>query len=118
MLPVLARACKVFVLIGQSNMEGQGVVDLKGPDYNNGRGTLVALAEDPATAELVAPLRTGDGSWMRPRASRGARTSAQAGVGSIPRVPCVHLPGFAIECSGDRLGDRQQHVRVVGRVVP
>ena len=64
MLPLLARACKVFILIGQSNMEGQGVVDLKGPDYNDGRGTLVALADDPATTELVAPLRAGDGSWI------------------------------------------------------
>jgi hypothetical protein len=64
MLPLLARACKVFVLLGQSNMEGQGVVDLTGPNYNDGRGTLVALAEDPATAELVAPLRAVDGSWV------------------------------------------------------
>ena len=31
---------RVFVLAGQSNMEGQSVADLDGPDYNEGRGTL------------------------------------------------------------------------------
>ncbi|MFZ9689558.1 MAG: sialate O-acetylesterase, partial [Phycisphaerales bacterium] len=55
--------CKVFILAGQSNMEGQGVVDLMDEHHNNGRGTLVALAADPATAPLVAPLRAADGSW-------------------------------------------------------
>ncbi len=34
---------KVFVLAGQSNMEGQGVVDLEGEDYNQGKGMLSLL---------------------------------------------------------------------------
>jgi hypothetical protein len=29
---------KVFILAGQSNMEGQAVVDLEGQDYNGGQG--------------------------------------------------------------------------------
>ncbi|MEC8570038.1 MAG: hypothetical protein VXY82_03175, partial [Planctomycetota bacterium] len=38
----------VFILAGQSNMEGQGVVDLDHPMYyNSGRGTLLKLANDP-----------------------------------------------------------------------
>jgi hypothetical protein len=53
---------RVFVLAGQSNMEGQGVVDLE-RDHNDGRGTLVSLFEKPATAPLVAHLRNDDGSW-------------------------------------------------------
>ena len=28
---------KVFILAGQSNMEGQAVVDLTGKDYNDGK---------------------------------------------------------------------------------
>lgn len=56
-------ACRVFILAGQSNMEGQAVVDLGGPDYNAGRGTLEWLARHDATAPLVAPLRGRDGSW-------------------------------------------------------
>ena len=31
---------KPFILAGQSNMEGQAVVDLKCKDYNDGKGTL------------------------------------------------------------------------------
>ena len=45
--PAGAGRIKVFVLAGQSNMEGQAVADLDGPDYNDGRGTLVALLRDP-----------------------------------------------------------------------
>ena len=55
--------CKVFILAGQSNMEGQAVVDLAGQDYNEGRGTLAAIAADPRTARLVDGLRNADGSW-------------------------------------------------------
>ncbi len=54
---------KVFVLAGQSNMEGQAVVDLAGKDYNEGRGTLLTLAGEPRTAALVAPFRNADGTW-------------------------------------------------------
>ena len=56
---------KVFILAGQSNMEGQGVVDLSGQDYNDGRGTLVSVANAPDTAALVAHLRNPDNSWKR-----------------------------------------------------
>ena len=54
---------KVFILAGQSNMEGQAVVDLQGKDYNQGKGTLVALSSDPAKKDLVAHLKGADGSW-------------------------------------------------------
>lgn len=55
---------KVFILAGQSNMEGQGVVDLAGKDYNGGQGTLASLADDPAKAALLAGVRNADGTWM------------------------------------------------------
>src|SRR5690349_21837763 len=54
---------KVFILAGQSNMEGQAVVDLKGDDYNQGKGTLVALLDDPVKSPLVRHLRAEDGTW-------------------------------------------------------
>ena len=54
---------KVFILAGQSNMEGQAVVDLEGPDYNGGRGTLVSLLADPAKAPRFRHLRSADGRW-------------------------------------------------------
>ncbi len=54
---------KVFILAGQSNMEGQAVVDLDGKDYNDGKGTLAALFKDPAKAGLVKHLKTEKGEW-------------------------------------------------------
>ena len=57
------KPVKVFVLAGQSNMEGQAVADLTGKDYNGGKGTLAALLDDPEKAKLVKHLRGDDGKW-------------------------------------------------------
>ena len=57
------KPLKVFILAGQSNMEGQAVVDLKGKDYNDRKGTLAMLMEDPAKAPLFRHLRGADGKW-------------------------------------------------------
>lgn len=57
------KPVKVFILAGQSNMEGQAVADLDGKDYNEGRGTLKALLKDPAKVDLVKHLQNQDGTW-------------------------------------------------------
>jgi hypothetical protein len=57
------KPVKVFILAGQSNMEGQAVADLDGKNYNGGKGTLNALFRDPAKAALVKHLKTGNGEW-------------------------------------------------------
>lgn len=54
---------KVFILAGQSNMEGQAVADLDGKNYNDGKGTLKSLLADPAKAPLVKHLRDDAGKW-------------------------------------------------------
>lgn len=54
---------KVFVLAGQSNMEGQAVVDLDGKNYNDGKGTLKFLLNDPAKAPLLKHLKDDAGQW-------------------------------------------------------
>ena len=54
---------KVFILAGQSNMEGQAVADLDGKNYNDGRGTLVSLLRDPSTAARWRHLRDESGQW-------------------------------------------------------
>jgi hypothetical protein len=54
---------KVFILAGQSNMEGQAVVDLKGKDYNYGKGTLESLMQTPETADMFRHLRDANGKW-------------------------------------------------------
>ncbi|HEY7313562.1 MAG TPA: DUF6797 domain-containing protein [Gemmataceae bacterium] len=54
---------QVFILAGQSNMEGQAVADLEGKDYNGGKGTLNHLLKDPDKASLVKHLKNNKGSW-------------------------------------------------------
>lgn len=58
-----AKPVKVFILAGQSNMEGQAVVDLDGKDYNGGKGTLKSLLNDPSKAASVKHLRNDKGEW-------------------------------------------------------
>ncbi len=56
---------KVFILAGQSNMEGQGVVDLDHPQYyNGGRGTLGKVMKDAAKAHLFKHLKDAAGIWV------------------------------------------------------
>ena len=54
---------KVFILAGQSNMEGHAVVDLTGKDYNEGKGTLATLLSDPQKAPIFQHLRQKSGTW-------------------------------------------------------
>ncbi|MGI9241401.1 MAG: sialate O-acetylesterase [Verrucomicrobiales bacterium] len=56
---------KVFILAGQSNMEGQGVVSMDGErDYNGGRGNLVwSMSHSPSKGQM-GHLRTADGEWV------------------------------------------------------
>jgi len=54
---------KVFVLAGQSNMEGQGVIKLD-PKKNEGKGSLEYLVRTPATADRFKHLVDKDGKWI------------------------------------------------------
>jgi len=54
---------KVFILAGQSNMEGQAVADLDGKDYNQGKGTLTYVMKDPDKAPLYKHLKDAKGQW-------------------------------------------------------
>lgn len=58
------KVCKVFLLAGQSNMVGHGVVDLDDPqDYNGGKGNLNSLFADQKKRQLVHGLRDAEGNW-------------------------------------------------------
>ncbi len=66
--PVVAaqetKIVRVFLLAGQSNMEGQAVVDLDHEEhYNGGRGTLVHVLRDPTQRKRFGHLRDEDGEW-------------------------------------------------------
>jgi alpha-galactosidase len=57
------RPVKVFVLAGQSNMEGQGFIGAD-PMRNGGQGSLESLVKDPATADRFKHLVGKDGKWV------------------------------------------------------
>jgi hypothetical protein len=100
---------KVFVLAGQSNMEGQAVVDLAGKSYNDGKGTLAALMADPAKAGQFKHLKGPDGKWavredvfVRYKRERGPLLAGPLGV------------GFAVYGGTHHFGPELQFGHVVG----
>ncbi|MAG92549.1 MAG: hypothetical protein CMJ48_02185 [Planctomycetaceae bacterium] len=59
------RPVQVFLLAGQSNMEGQGVVDLDHPQhYNGGKGILERVMQDPRKAKQFAHVKDDQGNWV------------------------------------------------------
>ena len=59
-----SSAVQVFILAGQSNMEGQGVVDLDHPRYyNGGKGILNRVMANPKNAGRYAHLKDAEGKW-------------------------------------------------------
>jgi hypothetical protein len=62
--PAAEPPVKVFILAGQSNMEGHGFIaaDAK---RNDGRGSLEFLAKDPASAVRFKRLLAADGQWVK-----------------------------------------------------
>ncbi len=57
-----SKPVKVFVLAGQSNMEGQGIIAAD-PKRNGGKGSLEYLVKDPGTAARFSHLVGKDGKW-------------------------------------------------------
>jgi hypothetical protein len=56
---------KVFILAGQSNMEGHGVVSMDGgKDYNGGKGNLVWSMEHSKSAGRMKRLKDEHGEWV------------------------------------------------------
>ena len=58
---VAARPVKVFILAGQSNMQGQGFIKAD-PKRNGGKGSLELLTKDAATADKFKHLLGKDGN--------------------------------------------------------
>jgi hypothetical protein len=55
---------KVFILAGQSNMEGKGVVSMDDPkNYNGGKGNLVWAMEHSQSAAKMKRLKNEKGDW-------------------------------------------------------
>jgi hypothetical protein len=56
------KPVRVFILAGQSNMEGAGEIKAD-PQRNGGKGSLEFLAKDATTASHFAPLVDASGKW-------------------------------------------------------
>jgi hypothetical protein len=57
-----AKPVRVFILAGQSNMEGAGQIKAD-PNRNGGKGSLEFLVKNAATAKHFAPLVDSAGQW-------------------------------------------------------
>ncbi|MBX9680051.1 MAG: DUF2341 domain-containing protein [Gemmataceae bacterium] len=57
------KPVKVFLLAGQSNMEGHGYIAAE-PKRNGGKGSLEYLTQDKATADKFKHLVGKDGKWV------------------------------------------------------
>jgi alpha-galactosidase len=57
------KPVKVFILAGQSNMEGHGFIKAD-PKRNGGKGSLEFLVRDPVTADRFKHLVDRDGKWV------------------------------------------------------
>jgi len=56
---------RVFILAGQSNMEGKGVVSMDDPrDYNGGKGNLVWSMTHSRSADKMKHLKNAKGEWV------------------------------------------------------
>jgi hypothetical protein len=63
--PEPTKPIKVFSLAGQSNMQGQGVVEMDHPKYyNGGKGNLAWSMEHSASKDMMRHLRDGSGKWV------------------------------------------------------
>ena len=59
------KSFQVFLLAGQSNMQGQGVVDMDHPKYyNGGKGTLVRVMKESKSQGLYKHLKDKNGKWV------------------------------------------------------
>ncbi|MFM1557422.1 MAG: sialate O-acetylesterase, partial [Limisphaerales bacterium] len=55
---------KVFILAGQSNMQGAGQVNINPKSHTQGKGSLEYLMKDPKTAAKFAHLKDKNGEWV------------------------------------------------------
>ena len=88
-----AKKLKVFVLAGQSNMEGPAILDLDlawdPKDYNGGKGSLAQYMRDPAKKKQYAHLLDARGQW---RVRDDVFVRYQLEDGALKKGPLA--PGF------------------------
>lgn len=107
------KPIKVFILAGQSNMQGQGVVSMDHPnDYNSGKGNLVWSMQHSASKDKMRHLRDAEGKWIerddvtvwykqRGKVRHGKLTVGYTGYGGSshigPELQFGHIVGDAFD---------------------
>ena len=107
------RPIQVFLLSGQSNMQGQGVVEMNDPkNYNGGKGNLVWSMTHSASKRQMRHLRDGSGKWVvredvdirykfRGKVRQGKLTVGYTGYGGSshigPELQFGHVVGNAVD---------------------
>ena len=81
---------KVFIFAEQSNMESQGIADLEGKDYNQGRGTLNFLMQNHAKW----PLFKHRPGWCRGCAMTVATPGTSATMRCMPLLRRGYCKGM------------------------
>lgn len=88
-----AKKLRVFVLAGQSNMEGPAILDLdpgwNPKDYNDGKGSLAQYLRDPAKKKRYAQVLDARGQW---RVRDDVFVRYQLEDGALKKGPLA--PGF------------------------
>jgi hypothetical protein len=117
MTPLLAadpaKKIQVFLLAGQSNMEGQGVVSMDHPQYyNGGKGNLAWSMEHSVSKDKMRHLRDAQGQWVvrddveisfkvRDTVRKGPLTAGYTGYGGSshigPELQFGHVMGDFFE---------------------
>jgi hypothetical protein len=106
-------AVRVFILAGQSNMQGQGVVDHDHPEhYNGGKGTLNRVSAKSGSTWRYSQARDSKGGWRtRDDVFVRYRTGDAVKAGGLsigftgyggrhhigPEFQCGHVLGDALE---------------------
>lgn len=93
---------KVFILAGQSNMEGQGSVDHDGErDYNGGKGNLVWSMANSKSADKMKKLKNEKGEWV---VRDDVRISFKVGDEVLKGGLTVGYTGYAADGSRRHIG--------------
>ena len=103
------RPLQVFILAGQSNMEGQAVADLDGKNYNDGKGTLNFLLRAQNASSMVQRFQQVDGKWPV-RNDVWCRYKREAG----PLLAGPLTMGFSVYGDAHHFGPELQFGQVLG----
>ncbi len=104
---------KVFILAGQSNMEGQAVVDLDHEKYyNGGKGNLEHVMKHSPLKKMYSHLKDAQGNWIvRDDVWVRYKTERELKKGKLSI-------GYAVYGGKNHFGPEMQFGHVIGDYVP